>query len=220
MYKILIVDDDDDMLELLADALEIKGYLTTLINDPTDVLLNEIDSFDLIILDVMMPNIGGIDLCHMIRDRTTKPIIFLTAKSDDADIISGLDIGADDYICKPFSMDMLYARINALLRREFGYTNNKELVISDITINLSEKKMYYKDTQILLTGREFELCLLFASYKNKVFSKEEIYNRFYDVDSDTEYRVITQYIYQIRQKFMEVGIDPIKSVWGIGYQWK
>lgn len=220
MLNILIVDDDVDMLEMLEYAFTRKGYTPTTISSPEDVNFDEIDFYDIIILDIMMPNISGMDLCKKIRNYTNNPILFLTAKSEESDIIFGLDIGADDYICKPFSMNNLYARVNALLRRKLNYNEDKIIEVSGITINLLEKAMFYDNSAINLTKKEYDLCLLFATHKNKVFSKEEIFNRLYGCESDTEFRVITQYVYQIRSKFMKVGIDPIKSIWGIGYQWK
>lgn len=220
MYSILIIDDDIGMLEMLADVFESENYEVRTLSNPEEFILEDADLYDLIILDIMMPEVDGIQLCKSMRKHTTHPIIFLTAKFDEDDIIEGLTIGADDYIIKPFSIKTLLARVEAHLRREFQFENRKNFEISGLTFKIQEKCVFYKNQIINLTKKEYDLCLLLATHKTRIFTKEEIYTMFYNDESDVQFRIITQYIYQIRKKFMEYGIDPIRGVWGAGYQWK
>lgn len=220
MYSILIIDDDIGMLEMLADVFESENYEVRTLSSPEEFILEDANLYDLIILDIMMPEINGIQLCKRMRKHTTHPIIFLTAKFDEDDIIEGLTIGADDYIIKPFSIKTLLARVEAHLRREFQFENRKNFEISGLTFKIQEKCVFYKNQIINLTKKEYDLCLLLATHKTRIFTKEEIYTMFYNDESDVQFRIITQYIYQIRKKFMEYGIDPIRGVWGAGYQWK
>lgn len=220
MYKILIIDDDSDLLEMLTDALEEARYDVTAINNFDDFVPQEANIHDLIILDVMMPTIDGFEICQILRKYTINPIIFLTAKVEEFDIVKGLNLGADDYITKPFSIKALIARVDAHIRREHDFTNRKEFVISEVKFNFLNKSVNYRENMINLTKKEYELCLLLATHENRVYTREEIYTIFYNLESSAEFRVITQFIYQIRKKFLKYDADPIESVWGIGYRWK
>ena len=168
----------------------------------------------------MMP-ISGLEICRSIRSQITTPILFLTAKDFEEDLLEGIQAGADDYITKPFSIKELIARIQMHLRRDerLCQTSKKEL-ISDITFYRDSQEVYYQSKSISLTKREFDLLYLLAKNENRIFSAEELYDYLYPVSSDVQLRSITEYIYQIRQKFKAHQIDPIKTVWGGGYKWQ
>ena len=168
----------------------------------------------------MMP-ISGLEICRSIRSQITTPILFLTAKDFEEDLLKGIQAGADDYITKPFSIKELIARIKMHLRREERSHNaSREEMDSNITFYRDSQEVYYQSKRISLTKREFDLLYLLAKNENRIFSIEELYNYLYPVDSDAQLRSITEYIYQIRQKFKIHQIDPIKTVWGGGYKWK
>ena len=219
-YKILAIDDDEKILRLIANALKANNFHVETRKNIEEINICDFTGFDLILLDVMMP-ISGLEICRSIRSQITTPILFLTAKDFEEDLLKGIQAGADDYITKPFSIKELIARIQMHLRREERlYQTSKEELISDITFYRDSQEVYYQSKRISLTKREFDLLYLLAKNKNRIFSIEELYNYLYPVDSDAQLRSITEYIYQIRQKFKIHQIDPIKTVWGGGYKWK
>ena len=219
-YKILAIDDDEKILRLIANALKANNFHVETRKYLEEINICDFTGFDLILLDVMMP-ISGLEICRSIRSQITTPILFLTAKDFEEDLLKGIQAGADDYITKPFSIKELIARIQMHLRREerLCQTSKKEL-ISDITFYRDSQEVYYQSKRISLTKREFDLLYLLAKNENRIFSIEELYNYLYPVDSDAQLRSITEYIYQIRQKFKIHQIEPIKTVWGGGYKWK
>ena len=219
-YKILAIDDDEKILRLIGDALEANNFHVETRKNIEEINICDFTGFDLILLDVMMP-ISGLDICRSIRPQIATPILFLTAKDFEEDLLKGIQAGADDYITKPFSIKELIARIQMHLRREERSHNaSKEEMDSNITFYRDSQEVYYQSKRISLTKREFDLLYLLAKNENRIFSIEELYNYLYPVDSDAQLRSITEYIYQIRQKFKIHQIDPIKTVWGGGYKWK
>ena len=219
-YKILAIDDDEKILRLIGNALEANNFHVETRKNIEEINICDFTGFDLILLDVMMP-ISGLEICRSIRSQITTPILFLTAKDFEEDLLKGIQAGADDYITKPFSIKELIARIQMHLRREErSHTDSKEEMNSDITFYRDRQEVYYQSKRISLTKREFDLLYLLAKNENRIFSTEELYNYLYPVSSDAQLRSITEYIYQIRQKFKIHQIDPIKTVWGGGYKWK
>ena len=219
-YKILAIDDDEKILRLIGNALEANNFHVETRKNIEEINICDFTGFDLILLDVMMP-ISGLDICRSIRPQIATPILFLTAKDFEEDLLKGIQAGADDYITKPFSIKELIARIQMHLRREErSHTDSKEEMNSDITFYRDRQEVYYQSKRISLTKREFDLLYLLAKNENRIFSIEELYNYLYPVSSDAQLRSITEYIYQIRQKFKTHQIDPIKTVWGGGYKWK
>ena len=219
-YKILAIDDDEKILRLIGNALEANNFHVETRKNIEEINICDFTGFDLILLDVMMP-ISGLEICRSIRPQITTPILFLTAKDFEEDLLKGIQAGADDYITKPFSIKELIARIQMHLRREErSHTDSKEEMNSDITFYRDRQEVYYQSKRISLTKREFDLLYLLAKNENRIFSTEELYNYLYPVSSDAQLRSITEYIYQIRQKFKIHQIDPIKTVWGGGYKWK
>lgn len=221
MYSILIIDDDIDILMLLKKILEKNNYKVTAIRDLYDYSYNFFSNYDLILLDIMLENTDGYSICKEIRKICSVPIVFLTAKNMEEDIIKGFKIGADDYITKPFSIEPLLARIESHIRREQRNKINKNVKkIGLVKFLFEEKKVEVESKLVSLTSNEYCICELLALNCNKVFSKEEIYNNLYNIDSDTLITSIHEYIYQIRKKFSLYNINPIKTMWGIGYQWE
>ena len=219
-YKILAIDDDEKILRLIGNALEANNFNVETRKNIEEINICDFTGFDLILLDVMMP-ISGLEICRSIRPQIATPILFLTAKDFEEDLLKGIQAGADDYITKPFSIKELIARIQMHLRREErSHHASKEEMDSNITFYRDRQEVYYQSKRISLTKREFDLLYLLAKNENRIFSIEELYNYLYPVDSDAQLRSITEYIYQIRQKFKIHQIDPIKTVWGGGYKWK
>ena len=219
-YKILAIDDDEKILRLIANTLKANNFHVETRKNIEEINICDFTGFDLILLDVMMP-ISGLEICRSIRSQITTPILFLTAKDFEEDLLKGIQAGADDYITKPFSIKELIARIQMHLRREERSHNaSKEEMDSNITFYRDSQEVYYQSKRISLTKREFDLLYLLARNENRIFSAEELYDYLYPVSSDVQLRSITEYIYQIRQKFKIHQIDPIKTVWGGGYKWK
>ena len=219
-YKILAIDDDEKILRLIGNSLEANNFHVETRKNIEEINICDFTGFDLILLDVMMP-ISGLEICRSIRSQITTPILFLTAKDFEEDLLKGIQAGADDYITKPFSIKELIARIQMHLRREERSHNaSKEEMDSNITFYRDSQEVYYQSKRISLTKREFDLLYLLAKNENRIFSIEELYNYLYPISSDAQLRSITEYIYQIRQKFKIHQIDPIKTVWGGGYKWK
>ena len=219
-YKILAIDDDEKILRLRANTLKVNNFDVETRKNIEEINICDFTGFDLILLDVMMP-ISGLEICRSIRSQITTPILFLTAKDYEEDLLKGIQAGADDYITKPFSIKELIARIQMHLRREErSHDSSKEEMNADITFYRDRQEVYYQSKRISLTKREFDLLYLLAKNENRIFTIEELYNYLYPVSSDAQLRSITEYIYQIRQKFKIHQIDPIKTVWGGGYKWK
>jgi len=220
-YKILLVDDEEDILQLLKDYLELQGYMVMLAHDGNEAIEKASLCPDLVILDINMPGIDGLEVCRRIRQHLSCPIIFLTARVTEQDKINGLLTGGDDYIIKPFSIDELGARIIAHLRREERSQVRDSLrFIGDLTINFSERCIYYKDQRITLTKKEFDIVEYLCKNRGQVFSRERIYERLWGYDSEGDSSIVTEHIRRIRQKIGKYSDQElIETVWGVGYRW-
>ena len=217
--NILLIDDDIDLTNLIKNTLK-KEYDLTIYNDSSIIDPDIFSNFDLIILDIMMPKMSGFELLEKYRDMIDIPILLLTAKDFEADKIEGFALGADDYITKPFSINELRARVAAHIRRERREKHNR-LVDYPISCDLLNRKFYTYENEINLTKSEYEICVLLLKNKGQVFSKEYIYTTIYGYDADGDSKSsITERIKQIRSKFVEHKLDPIKTVWGVGYKWE
>lgn len=224
MKKILIVDDDKEILRLIDNIFKLESvYETTFINDILSLEEKDYYGYDLIILDIMLGvNISGYDICEKIRRKIKTPILFLTAKTDEEDLIKGLSVGGDDYIKKPFSPKELLARVKAHIDRNDRIENMRFKVISTagVDFNLDAKSISINGENLKLTNLEYKITEFLALNKNCVFSIETIYDRVYDINTDSLLRNVSDHIYQIRKKFKQYDINPIKTVWGIGYKWE
>ena len=219
MASILAVDDDILLLQLIRKILERDGHRVTAVNDPLEVRKLSLSDYSLILLDVMMPGIDGFSLCREIRDRADCPIVFLTAKSGEADVLLGLGLGGDDYLKKPFGAEEIRARVNAHLRREQREKKNA-VEVSGFRFYLGAKQME-KDGQVLpLTKGEYAICEYLALHHGQTLSKEQIYEGVFGYDAEGDSSVIAMHVKNIRQKAEDFGKIPIQTVWGIGYTWK
>ncbi|MEC0123285.1 response regulator transcription factor [Paenibacillus pabuli] len=219
MAKILVVDDEPAILSLIRNALIADKHLVTIVSDPKQVRLTDLGVYDLILLDVMMPGVDGFTLCREIRAAVDCPILFLTAKTQETDLMYGLGLGADDYIMKPFGIGALRARINAHLRREIRERRNV-LYLDNVRFNLSGKELFIQEDKVPLTKSEYEICEFLARSRGQVFSKEHIYEGVFGYDGASDSSAITEHVKNIRAKLSKCGIDAIETIWGIGYKWK
>lgn len=218
MSNILVIDDEEIILQLIKNGLQKDGHTVSVYSSAMQVSLDTLSHYDLIILDVMMPDIDGFSYCKKIRDLIDCPLLFLTAKIMENDITYGLGLGADDYLTKPFRIAELRARVNAHLRRENRERHNT-LNFDRIKIDLSEKEIRIDNQTVVFTKSEYLICEYLARNKGQVFSKEQIYEAVFGFDGESDNSTISTHIKNIRAKFAKVNIQPILTVWGIGYKW-
>ena len=219
MTHILVIDDDADILALIKNTLQLQNYLVKTFVSANQVDCSKLADYDLILLDIMMPDVDGLSFCRDIRNLVDCPILFLTAKSQEADVVTGLSYGADDYICKPFGVQELLARVDAHLRRE-RREHHASLVLEPIRFDLSAKRVTAKGKKLDLTKSEYEICELLAKRRGQVFSKDQLYDYLYAYEERGTPAAIAEHIKNIRAKFRTIGLEPIETVWGIGYKWK
>ena len=219
MTHILVVDDEQPILELIKNGLRKDGYLITACQTTADVDMQKLHLYDIILLDVMMPGVDGFEYCKKIRNIVDCPILFLTAKTLEEDILYGLGIGADDYITKPFRIAELRARVNAHLRRE-QREHHSTLTFEKIKVDLAGKELWVAGNRVTLTKSEYLICEYLARNKGQVFTKEQIYEAVFGLDGDSDNSTIATHIKNIRAKLEKLNIQPISTVWGIGYKWE
>lgn len=224
MKNVLLIDDEQRMLDLLSLYLSPYGYqCIKKTSGKEGIHYLETEKVDIVILDIMMPEMDGWTICEKIRDFSNVPIIMLTARSSKEDIVKGLKTGADDYLPKPFNEQELLARIEAVLRRTSEFINEEEQIIfKALTLNPQTFEVKYLNKEILLTPKEFALIELFLSYPNKVFSREHLLTALWGVGAETEDRTVDSHIRNIREKLRHGGFsvdNHLKTVWGIGYKW-
>ena len=215
MSNILVIDDEEMILQLIKNGLQKDGHTVSVYSSAMQVSLDTLSHYDLIILDVMMPDIDGFSYCKKIRDLIDCPLLFLTAKIMENDITYGLGLGADDYLTKPFRIAELRARVNAHLRRENRERHNT-LNFDRIKIDLSEKEIRIDNQTVVFTKSEYLICEYLARNKGQVFSKEQIYEAVFGFDGESDNSTISTHIKNIRAKFAKVNIQPILTVWEIG----
>ena len=219
MCRILAVDDDKGILAVIRKALEKEGYLVDTLDDPEKIDPERLSDYQLILLDVMMPGTDGFTICRRIREQVDCPILFVTAKTEEGDLITGFGLGADDYIRKPFGLGELRARVAAHLRRE-NREKKHRITLGDLEFSLQAKEIYCQGKQIPLTKSEYSICEYLALNRGQVFSKERIYEHVFGYDGESDSSAITEHIKNIRAKLQKVGVSPVETVWGIGYKWK
>lgn len=221
-YRLLIADDEPLLTELLCEHFQNSGYRTFSAANSEEVLDRLRLRPDLILLDINMPGMDGLDLCKTIRAHVACPILFLTARITEQDKINGLQAGGDDYITKPFSLQELTARVAAHLRRDERSRSRSDVAASHgLLADLSMRKVYWEGEEIRLTRREFDIVELLLSNPNQVFDRERIYEAVWGYDAEGNSSVIKEHIRKIRSKLLQAtGRDCIETVWGIGYRWK
>lgn len=223
---ILLVEDDLSIQEMVEAYLTKEGFLVETATDGEDGLTKfSRGSFDLIILDIMMPKIDGLEVVKLIRENSAVPILMMSAKDTDVDKAVGLGLGADDYICKPFSMIELSARVKAGIRRSTKYsapqTRQEEVItIGDLKIDTINYTVWKKDEVIKLTSKEFEILKLFTKNCNRVFTKAQIYQHIWNEDYYGDENVINVHMRRLREKIEDDPSKPkyLKTLWGIGYK--
>ena len=227
MAKILIADDEARIRRLVHDFLKKDGYDILEAADgreAMDVIDENIHSLDLIILDVMMPEMDGIEACMKIREFSNVPIIMLTAKSEDADKLMGFESGADDYLTKPFNILELKARVRALLRRAAGVQRSQGslLTVGKITLNTEERAALRDGQTVDLTAKEYDLIELLMRNPRRVYSRENLMNVVWGYTYAGDYRTVDVHIRRLREKLEENPAEPdhIMTKWGVGYYFK
>lgn len=216
--RILLIEDNRSLVETLKDLLESQGYEVDYYYDIDDIedymILNK---YNLIILDLMLGKRDGLDFLKTIRNEIHRPILILTAKSSKDDQIKGLNLGADDYITKPFDADILIARINTQLRNQ----NKEKVVFKETEFDLNIGTISKKGEISRLTNFELEVLKLLYTNKNKILSKAQMISMLPTQSEEVTERTIVSHIYNIRKKILEINADdPIENKWGVGYRWK
>lgn len=221
MIKILLVDDETRMLDLLSLYLIPRGYSCIKMTSALAAIRYlETDKADIILLDVMMPDLDGWEACKEIRKNWDIPIIMLTARSEKMDIVKGLKIGADDYISKPFDEDELIARIEAILRRKKGQKGR--ITFNGLNLNEDSFEVTYNVKNVPLTPKEFSLLGIFLQNRNKVFTREHLLTTIWGYTAATEDRTIDSHVRNLRDKLRKTGFpvdEYLTTVWGLGYKW-
>lgn len=216
-YTIMIIDDEQMILDMLCDQFELENYRVITAKNSEEALHKLAQQPDIILLDINMPGMNGLDLCRAIRDHVTCPILFLTARIEEADRVAGLQAGGDDYIMKPFSLTELTARVEAHLRRESRIQQKISVrVFDDIMVDYAARAILRKDKIIELSKVEFDIVELLSLHPGQVFSREVIYERVRGFEGNADNAVVKEHIRRIRNK---IGTQYIETVWGCGYKW-
>ncbi|MGZ7150474.1 response regulator transcription factor [Bacillus sp. BC08] len=223
--QILLVEDDISIQEMVEKYLIKEGFQVTIASDGEEGVNTYLKgSFDLIILDIMMPKLDGLEVVRIIREKSAVPILMMSAKDTDVDKAVGLGLGADDYICKPFSMIELAARVKAGIRRSTKYSATEEtekmIQIGDLTIDLINFTVEKNGKSLKLTLKEFEILKLFVKNQNRVFTKAQIYTLVWNEEYYGDDNVINVHMRRLREKIESDPSNPeyIKTLWGIGYK--
>ncbi|HAU5239638.1 TPA: response regulator transcription factor [Clostridioides difficile] len=225
MYKILLIDDDKDLCNLLERELKNENFEVIVCHDgQTGLDTFKKQNYQLIILDIMLPVMNGYDVLTEIRKLNNVPVLMLTAKDSEIDKVSGLRLGADDYLTKPFLMDEFIARVQSLIRRFTVFNNHTEenitLKFKGLQIDVTLRTVLLNDNQIYLTAREFDLLYFLASNQGRVFTKEQIYTHVWNNEYSYDDRNIMSFVSKLRKKIKneKLDIDYIQTIHGIGYR--
>ncbi len=226
---ILIADDDPHIRQVVRFAVEKAGFSVEEAQNGADALekIADVDP-DLVVLDVMMPEMDGTEVCRRLRADSDVPVVFLSSRDEEIDRVIGLELGGDDYVTKPFSPRELMARIKAVLRRVDGQVQSgrsddeseeaRKLAHGQLRLNLDEYRAFWGDDEVVLTRREFELIEVLLGYPGKVFSRNELMNRAYGTGVVVSDRTIDSHIRRLRSKFDDVDASPVETVHGVGYR--
>ena len=228
MSKILIIEDEEAIADLEKDYLELSEFEVKIATRGDLGLEMALEgAFDLIILDLMLPEVDGFEICRQVRDAKNTPIIMVSAKKDDIDKIRGLGLGADDYITKPFSPSELVARVKAHLERynrliHSGVPQNEIVEIRGIKVDKTARRVWVNGEETNFTTKEFDLLTFLAENPNRVFTKEELFREIWDMESVGDIATVTVHIKKIREKIEFNTAKPqyIETIWGVGYRFK
>ncbi len=221
--KVLVVDDETPIVEAVAYSLRKEGYQALTAGDAEQCIdLTRREKPDLIILDVMLPSASGFDICRMLRKQSAVPIIMLTARAEETDRVVGLELGADDYITKPFSMRELMARVKSVLRRSAnGEADRHSLVeVGELTIDPGKYEVHVGEKRVELSPKEFDLLLFLATHAGQVFTRQALLDRVWGADAYVEDRTVDVHIRWLREKIEEEPSKPVRllTVRGVGYK--
>ena len=228
MSKILIVEDEETIADLEKDYLELSGFEVEVANDGDSGLEKALqEEYDLLILDLMLPGVDGFEICRKVRDEKNTPIIMVSAKKDDIDKIRGLGLGADDDMTKPFSPSELVARVKAHLARYDRLIGsmaekNKVIEIRGLKIDTTARRVWVNGEERTFTTKEFDLLSFLAAHPNHVYSKDELFQKIWDMESVGDIATVTVHIKKIREKIEMDTSNPqyIETIWGVGYRFK
>lgn len=228
MSKILIVEDEETIADLEKDYLELSGFEVEVANDGDSGLEKALqEEYDLLILDLMLPGVDGFEICRKVRDEKNTPIIMVSAKKDDIDKIRGLGLGADDYMTKPFSPSELVARVKAHLARYDRLIGsmaekNKVIEIRGLKIDTTARRVWVNGEERTFTTKEFDLLSFLVAHPNHVYSKDELFQKIWDMESVGDIATVTVHIKKIREKIEMDTSNPqyIETIWGVGYRFK
>ena len=228
MSRILIIEDEEAIADLEKDYLELSGFEVEIANRGDTGLTRAMnEEFDLIILDLMLPEVDGFDICRQVRQEKNIPIIMVSAKKDDIDKIRGLGLGADDYMTKPFSPSELVARVKAHLARYerligSAVEENKVIEIRGLKIDTTARRVWVNGVEKNFTTKEFDLLTFLASHPNHVYTKDELFSEIWDMESIGDIATVTLHIKKIREKIEYDTSNPqyIETIWGVGYRFK
>jgi len=226
MKRVLIVEDEQAIAELQRDYFELHGFQVDIRTTGTDGLKSaQEEAYDLIILDLQLPGVDGFELCKQIRGVRDVPILIVSAKKEEADKIRGFGLGADDFVTKPFSPSELVARAKAHLSRYErlvggGKGASNEIRIRELTIDKSSRRVFVHGKEATFTAREFDLLVFLAQHPNRVFSKDELFERLWGLESTGDIATVTVHVRRLREKIETDPSNPqfIETVWGAGYR--
>lgn len=219
MYKVLIVEDEENMVSFIQMELKYEGYEVDVAdNGRLAVSMALENNYDIILLDLMLPGINGLEVCRRIRKEKDTPIIMLTARDSVMDKVTGLQTGADDYLAKPFAIEELLARMEVILRRVKKYNKESEIKFKDITLDIEGRIVKKNDEIIELTNTEFQLLLSFMRNKNRVLTREVLLNSVWGYNSEAETNIVDVYVRYVRNKLDKLDKEKyIQTVRGVGY---
>lgn len=214
--RILVIEDEVSIQNILRIFLEDAGYQVTLADDGMDgIAAFHKDSFDLVLLDIMMPRLDGYSVCEMIRNESSTPVILLTALDDEDNQMKGFNLLADDYITKPFSMPLVLKRMEAVLRRARSGEKSSVLVYQNVQLDTENYKVFVEGKEITLTAREFDILRLLMENQGRVFTREQLLDIIWNYDYLGDDKIINTHIKNIRKK---LGVDCIETIRGVGYR--
>jgi len=228
MKRILIIEDEESIAELERDYLEINGFYVEIESRGDSGIKRALHGdYDLVILDIMLPGMNGFEVCRLLRTKKDIPVLLVSAKKEDIDKIRGLGLGADDYITKPFSPGELVARVKAHLSRYERLTESAEpkrddLKIRGLVIDTNARRVYVNGKEVTFTAKEYALLFFLASNPDRVFSKDELFEKVWGLDSMGDLATLTVHIRKIREKIETDPANPqyIKTIWGVGYRFE
>ncbi len=219
--RVLVVDDEPIVREVVCSYLERDGYETIEAGDGDEALrLLDTEALELVVLDIMVPGVDGLEICRRIRNESDLPVILLTARGEEADRIIGLELGADDYVTKPFSPRELAARVKTVLRRSAPASPEGRVVAGDLVIDPSTREVRKRGETLRLTAKEFDLLLFMARNPRQVFSREHLMDRVWGYQAAYDTGTVTVHIRRLREKIEDDPAQPamLQTVWGVGYR--